>query len=259
MNGSDAPVATPSGALRADDLRDLRLYHTADHPCGYWPERQARDLVLDPGDPRLVGAYPLALAMGFRRSGRLIYRPHCMACTDCTPVRVPVADFRPDRSQRRTLARNRDLHVRVVPAHDSDEHLELYRRYLQARHPDGGMAAHDADDFRQFLIGDWPHVRFMDIREGEGGPLLGVAVTDRTDDALSAVYTFYAPEAASRGLGTFAILQQLAWAAREGLDWLYLGFWIDGHPKMEYKRRFRPLEHYDGHAWRPIPPDRSAD
>lgn len=257
MSGHDGEAATPqpAGALRPEDLRDLRLYHTAEHACGYWPDRQARDLVLDPGDPRLVGAYGFALAMGFRRSGRLIYRPHCMACRDCTPVRVPVAGFRPDRSQRRCLARNRDLHVTVSPATDGEEPLALYTRYLQARHPDGGMAAHDADDFRQFLIGGWPQVRFLEVREGDGGTLLAVAVTDRVENALSAVYTFYAPEAAARGLGTFAILQQLAWAEREGLDWLYLGYWIDGHPKMDYKRRFRPLHHYDGRAWRPMPED----
>lgn len=245
-----------SSALRAEDLRDLRLYHTAEHACGYWPDREARDLVLDPGDPRLTDAYAFALAMGFRRSGRLVYRPHCLACRDCRPVRVPVAAFRPDRSQRRCLARNRDLHVAVVPASDGDEPLALYTRYLQSRHPDGGMATHDAEDFRQFLIGDWPQVRFLEIRESADGPLLAVAVTDQVGDALSAVYTFYAPEAAERGLGTFAILQQLAWAAREGLDWLYLGYWIDGHPKMDYKRRFRPLQRYDGRAWRPMEEDR---
>lgn len=257
MSGRDAgDSAGPraSAAVRAADLSDLRLYHTAEHPCGYWPERQARDLVLDPGDPRLIDAYGFALAMGFRRSGRLIYRPHCLACRDCTPVRVPVAGFRPDRSQRRCQARNRDLHVAVAPAGDGDEHFALYLRYLQARHADGGMAAHEPEDFRQFLLG-WPQARFLEIRQGADGPLLAVAVTDRVEDALSAVYTFYAPEAAARGLGTFAILQQLAWAAREGLDWLYLGYWIDGHPKMDYKRRFRPLQRYDGRFWRPMPED----
>ena len=248
-------TSTTPGAVRPEDLRDLKLYLTAEHACGYWPERQARDLVLDPGDPRLPMAYPFALGMGFRRSGRLIYRPHCLACHDCTPVRVPVAAFRPDRSQRRCLARNRDLQVAVVPASDSEETLALYVRYLQARHPDGGMATHDADDFRQFLLGDWPQVRFLEVRDGADGRLLAVAVTDQVAHALSAVYTFYAPEAGTRGLGTFAILQQLAWAAREGLDWLYLGYWIPGHPKMDYKRRFRPLEHYDGRSWRPMDED----
>jgi leucyl-tRNA---protein transferase len=236
-----------------NDLRDLRLYHTADHVCGYWPEQQARDLVLDPADPRLAQAYPLALGWGFRRSGRLIYRPHCRACADCIAVRVPVEAFRPDRSQRRCLARNADLDVRIAPAARDDAHLELYRRYLAARHPGGGMDEHDAADFDQFLIGAWEQTRFLEIHErGDSGSstLLAVAVTDAVGDALSAVYTFYDPRVSERGLGTLAILEQIRWAQREGLRHLYLGYWIEGHRKMDYKRKFRPLEWYDGRSWR---------
>lgn len=238
---------------RDDDA--LRLFHTPEHACGYWPERQARDLVLDPGDPRLAQAYPQALGWGFRRSGNLIYRPHCRGCRACVAVRVPVADFRPDRSQRRCLARNADLEVRVRPAERSEEHFGLYRRYLAARHPGGGMDDHGTADFDQFLISAWGQGRFLEIRRAQPhatGELLAVAVTDVVAEALSAVYTFYAPEAADRGLGTFAILQQIAWARRDGRAHLYLGYWIEGHRKMEYKRRYRPLEAFDGQRWLPM-------
>ena len=134
------------------DSEPLRLFHTGLHPCGYWPERTARDLVLDPGDPRLAGFYPQALSWGFRRSGDIVYRPHCQGCRACVTVRIPVQAFRPNRSQRRCLARNRDVQTRVLPAGRNEERLELYRRYLRARHPQGGMDGHGAAEFDQFLV-----------------------------------------------------------------------------------------------------------
>lgn len=241
-------------AIHADNRDDLRLFQTGQHACGYWPDRLARDLVLDPHDPRLGAIYPQALAWGFRRSGDLVYRPHCEQCQACVPVRIPVADFRPDRSQRRCAARNAGLTCRIVAAQRTDEQLALYTEYLRHRHPGGGMDDHGPREFDQFLIGAWSHGRFLEIREpaapGHRGRLLAVAVTDVTEHALSAVYTFYAPDAAARGLGTLAILQQLEWARRDGLAHVYLGYWIRGHAKMDYKRRFHGLEAYDGRQWR---------
>lgn len=136
-------------------IDDLRLFHTGEHPCGYWPDRVARDLVLDPRDPRLPQLYPDALSWGFRRSGDIVYRPHCRQCRACVAVRIPVADFAPDRSQRRCAARNAGVETRIVAALRSDEHLALYQRYLAARHPLGGMDEHGAVEFDQFLVGSW--------------------------------------------------------------------------------------------------------
>ena len=227
---------------------DLRLFHTGEHPCGYWPERKARDLVLDPRDPRLPTFYPNALDWGFRRSGDLVYRPHCQGCRACVAVRIPVAEFRPDRGQRRCAARNARVEARIVAAERTEEHLELYRRYLVSRHPKGGMDDHGAVEFEQFLIGSWSEGRFLELRED--GQLLAVAVTDLVPEALSAVYTFFEPGLESRSLGTLGILRQLEWAQRDSLRHLYLGYWIEGHRKMEYKKRFRPLESFDGRRWR---------
>ena len=226
---------------------DLRLFHTGEHPCGYWPDRTARDLVLDPRDPRLASFYTTALGWGFRRSGDLVYRPHCEGCRACVAVRIPVADFLPDRSQRRCAARNLDIEARIVAAQRTDEHLALYQRYLSARHPEGGMDDHGAAEFEQFLVGSWSESRFLELRER--GRLVAVAVTDVAADAFSAVYTFFDPEYAHRSLGTLAILRQLEWARRESRRYLYLGYWIQGHRKMDYKRRFRPLEAFDGRNW----------
>ena len=237
-------------------LHSMRLFHTAEHFCGYWPERIARDLVLDPHDPALPAAYPDALALGFRRSGALVYRPHCNGCRACVPVRILVDAFEPDRSQRRCLRGNADLEVRLAPASRDREQVELYRRYLAARHPDGGMDGGDGGDFDRFLTGPWSPTRFLEIRNC--GRLLAVAVTDVLPQALSAVYTFFDPDSAARGLGTFAVLQQIALARRERLAHLYLGFWIDRHPKMHYKLKFRPLQLLDGREWRTLPDDRAA-
>jgi arginine-tRNA-protein transferase len=232
------------------DKAGLRVFHTGEHPCGYWPGRNARDLVLDPRDERLPRLYPLALGWGFRRSGDIVYRPHCRGCHACVAVRIPVATFTPQRSQRRCLARNADVDARVLPAARTEEHLALYRRYLRARHPGGGMDDHGAFEFDQFLVGAWSQGRFLELREHGTHRLLAVAVTDLVgNDALSAVYTFYEPDEAARGLGTLAILKQVEWAARDGRKHLYLGYWIAGHRKMDYKRRFQPLEGFDGREW----------
>ena len=238
------------GSTPPRDGDDLRLFHTGLHPCGYWPDRQARDLVLDPHDPRLAEWYTLALGWGFRRSGDIVYRPHCASCRACTPVRIPVNAFTPDRTQRKCLRRNDDIVMRICPAERTDEHFALYRRYLTSRHAGGGMDDHGAPEFDQFLVGRWSRTRVLEFRtDTPDHTLLAVAVTDLTEDALSAVYTFYDPDHAARGLGTYAILRQLQWAADEGRDHLYLGYWIAGHPKMDYKRRFRPLEAFDGREW----------
>ena len=164
-------------------------------------------------------------------------------------VRVPVATFRPDRSQRRCLKRNADVDARIVAPLRTAEHLALYRKYLTTRHRGGGMDDHGAPEFEQFLIGSWNQGRFLELREHGSHRLLAVAVTDLVDGALSAVYTFYDPDQAERGLGTLAVLKQLEWAARDRRAHLYLGYWIAGHAKMDYKRRFQPLEGFNGRGW----------
>ncbi len=243
--------------MRADAAPDsaVRIFQTGEHVCGYWHDRPARDSVVEPHDPRLPEIYPRALELGFRRSGDLVYRPNCHGCRLCVAVRIPVQAFRPDRSQRRNLRRNADLNTRVLPAARTDEQFALYRRYLGHRHVGGGMDDHGPAQFDQFLAGNWSQTRFLEIRRrSSGGPgaLLAVAVTDLLPDALSAIYTFYDPTEATRGLGTYAILQQIEWARREHRAHLYLGYWIAGHPKMDYKRRFRPLDGYDGERWSPL-------
>ncbi|MFT3805600.1 arginyltransferase [Arenimonas sp.] len=227
--------------------RGIRVFQTAEHACGYWPERNARDIVLDPSDAALPDVYPQSLALGFRRSGGHVYRPQCAACQACIAVRLPVREFAPDRSQRRCLKRNTDLRMELRPAQRTDEVFDLYRRYVDSRHAGGGMDGAATEDFDRFVSCEWSPTHFLEFRRGQA--LLAVAVTDFLPAALSSVYTFFDPREAARSLGTFAILSQIEWARREGREYLYLGFWLKDHPKMHYKENFRPQERLQGRNW----------
>lgn len=230
------------------NTHNIRIFHTAEHACGYWPERRARDIILDPSDPTLPLLYGHALGMGFRRSGGHVYRPNCASCQACVAVRLPVAEFTPDRSQRRCLARNADLDVSILPARRTPEVFSLYKRYVDTRHAGGGMDGPKPEDFDAFLACAWSPTEFLAIRRD--GVLLAVAVTDVHPASLSAVYTFFSPKYRERSLGTFAILSQIELARKLGREHLYLGFWLDAHPKMSYKRRFQPMEFLEGREWK---------
>ena len=230
----------------------IRLFQTPPQACGYYPERSAQNLLIDPHQPDLAGLYGAALEQGFRRAGDQLYLPRCSACQACIPTRIEAAAFRPDRSQRRNLRDNADVQISLQPAQYNQERFDLYARYLRWRHPDGGMDEAEPGDFTHFLRADWSPTWFMEFRLA--GELIAVAVTDICEQGLSAVYTFYAPEHASRGLGTFAVLQQVELARQRELAWVYLGFWIAGHPKMDYKRRFQPLQLRGSRGWKPMLP-----
>lgn len=223
--------------MRSDNVR---LFQTLPHSCGYFAERTAQNLVIDPAAPQLDQLYGAALERGFRRAGGHLYLPHCGHCRACTPCRIDVEHFTPDRAQKRCMKRNADIVISESMAGYNAERHTLYERYLRQRHPGGGMDEADASDFRRFLTAPWSPTLFLEMRLAKR--LVGVAVTDVCTNGLSAVYTFFDPDEHARSLGTFAILQQVALARRRGLPWVYLGFWIEGHPKMDYKRRFRPLQ-----------------
>lgn len=228
----------------------VRLFQTLPHPCGYFSERTAQNLVIDPSAPQLAALYDQAMQRGFRRAGGHVYLPQCPACRACIACRVAVARFEPDRSQRRCLTRNEDLELRVTPAGYSEEAFDLYQRYLSARHPDGGMDDASPVDFARFLYTTWSPTRFVELRDRDR--LVAIAVTDFCADGLSAVYTFFDPNLPRRSLGTHAILSQIRLAAEQGLDYLYLGFWIAGHPKMDYKKRFAGLEILRNGNWQAL-------
>jgi len=231
------------------------LFLSLPHECGYLPDRQATSLFVDPGNSTAAQHYSLFLRSGFRRSGRLIYRPHCQSCNECVSVRIPVSDFVARRGQKRISKRNSDIEVVEHQPYFSDEHFQLYRKYQKSRHTDGSMDHEDRNAYEDFLVKSPVDTRFFEFRttgSPDKGKLLALAVTDVVDDGLSAVYTFFDPDEGQRGLGVFAILWQIRHTARLNLSDLYLGYWIKDCQKMSYKQDYRPLEGWRDGNWRPL-------
>ena len=232
-------------------LQRVQLYLSTEHPCGYLPQRQSRNAYVDPTYALNPDRYARLIEQGFRRSGEHVYRPYCADCQKCLAARVPVERFRPDRSQQRCIRRNRDLHWRIAPS-ATDEHYDLFCRYIASRHAGEGMDDGNRESFNAFLECRWGTTQFWEFRDETR--LLCVAVVDALPLALSAVYTFFEPEAAARGLGTYAVLQQIEQARVRGLEYVYLGYWVEGSRKMDYKRRYQPLEIFRSGGWEPLQP-----
>ncbi|KAA1193070.1 arginyltransferase [Pseudohalioglobus sediminis] len=228
-------------------LRDLKVYTTYPHSCSYLEDREATTLFVDPRQEVDQTLYSNLSVIGFRRSGNHLYRPHCEGCEACIPARIPVNHFAPNRSQRRTLSRNRDLEVELTADIRDEAAFELYRRYIEQRHHDGDMYPPDREQYLSFLDNAWECTRYF--RFYEQGRLVGVSVVDELLDGLSAIYTFFAPDAEKRSLGRYAVLWQVEKARELNLDYLYLGYWIRGCRKMAYKSEYRPLQLYLNGRW----------
>lgn len=226
------------------------LFLSTAHACSYLPERSANTLFMDPRfplSPELFGDFN---QRGFRRSGELIYRPHCPHCQACIPVRIPVTEFSATRAQRRTIERNKDLTITAKEPLFDSEHFLLFLAYQSQRHPGGAMANPDPPTYTRFLVGRQVETIFYEFRLG--ARLVAVAVVDHLPDGFSAVYTFYDPTLTARGLGTYAILWQITHTQATHLPFLYLGYWIKESPKMAYKTNFQPLEGYQNGRWSPL-------
>lgn len=231
----------------------LKFYQDAQpHGCAYLPDQQAQNLYPDPSSPMTNKLYSQLIQFGFRRSGNSSYRPHCAACSACIPARIRVSDFNISRSQRRCLKRNESITTHHHPALFNPEHYALYDRYLRARHGGGGMDNPTEESYQHFLLSYWSETQFLEFREGDR--LVGVAVTDHVDQALSAFYTFFDPDYQSNSIGTYGILEQIKLARSLKLPYLYLGYWIADCQKMRYKANFSALEGYIDHQWQTLKP-----
>ncbi len=242
--------------LRELPIQRLQFYLTAPYPCSYLDGRTARSQVATPGNLVDTLVFSDLARMGFRRSGQHVYRPRCDACRACVPVRVVVDGFRPNRSQRRCLARNDDLDYVLKPLVYEEAHYRLYQRYQSLRHRGGGMDQDDREQYRNFLLASRVDSALMEYRLGDR--VVMVCLVDRLTDGLSAVYTFYEPELHRRSLGVHGILCQIELARRMGLPYVYLGYLIAESPKMSYKRNYRPLEALLDGQWQPLEGERPA-
>jgi len=230
-----------------DELSKKQFFLTPPHPCSYLDDRTARTLFLDPRDIITSTTYGALTQAGFRRSGGHLYRPYCDGCSACVPTRVPIANFHWSRRFRRIQRANADVTVSLREAVFLDRYYDLYATYIDARHSDGDMYPPNVDQFRSFLLSSWSSSAFLVLEER--GRLIGVAVTDRVPDGLSAIYTFFDPTLAKRSLGVFAVLSQIEQCRRNGLPYLYLGYWVRDSAKMRYKIDYRPIELLVRNRW----------
>ena len=195
--------------------------------------------------------------IGFRRSQGVAYRPSCAGCASCVSVRVVTPDFTANATQRKLMKRFSDLDVTACRPWATDEQFQLLRRYLAARHPGGGMAGMDEDDYADMIEHSPVNSMIVEYREpsahGERGRLVGACLTDRQADGLSMIYSFFAADDETRpGLGNFIIMDHIARARDAGLPYVYLGYWVKGSPRMAYKVRYRPIEVLGPQGWRSL-------
>lgn len=237
-----------------------QFYVTAPQPCPYLHGRAERKLFTALVGESAVELNNVLSRQGFRRSQNVLYRPSCESCVACMSARIRVGEFRPSRTQRRISRRNADIERLATSAWATEEQYELFRRYLDRRHADGGMADMDIFEFAAMIEETPVRTRVMEYRDSQD-KLLGVCLTDVLDDGLSLVYSFYDPEADMRSLGSHMILDHIALAASASMPFVYLGYWVPGSRKMDYKARFGALEIYKGGVWQQIgdPESHNAD
>ncbi len=229
------------------DLSNVKFFQTSPHPCSYLDDKKAITLFADPHSDIDLPLYDKLTNMGFRRSGAYLYRPNCNHCKACVATRLPVAEFQPKRRHRRVLKANQSLSVSIVEPSFSQEHYDLYQRYISQHHADGDMYPPSPEQYQSFLISPWSKTKFVEFRMDS--VLLAVAVMDYLQDGLSAIYTYFDPDYSKLGLGNYAVLWQIKQAQKSGLTYLYLGYWIKQCRKMSYKTQFRPAELYINQQW----------
>ena len=235
-------------------VRFPRFFVTSPSPCPYLPGRSERKVFTELKGPHADTLNDALSRIGFRRSQTVAYRPSCHDCAACVSVRVVTDEFRPSSTQRRNLKRNSDLIATVCRPWSTVEQFELLQSYLGLRHPGGGMATMDEVDFADMVehtpVDSWVVEYREPSVDGVPGRLVGACLTDRQGDGLSMVYSFYEPEAPGRsGLGNYIILDHIRRAAEEGLLYVYLGYWVEGSVRMQYKIRYRPLERLTRDGW----------
>ncbi|MEL7689156.1 arginyltransferase [Citromicrobium bathyomarinum] len=236
-------------------VRFPRFFVTSPAPCPYLAGRTERKVFTELKGPHADQLNEALGRIGFRRSQTVAYRPSCVDCQACVSVRVVAGEFAPSKAQKRILKRNSDLVVTECRPWATSEQFELLREYLGNRHPEGGMTKMDEVDYADMVEHTPVSSYVLEYREptsdGSVGRLVGACLTDRQGDGLSMIYSFYDSENEERsGLGNFIILDHIRRAAEEGIPYVYLGYWVEGSARMQYKIRYRPLERLGPRGWR---------
>jgi leucyl-tRNA---protein transferase len=262
-----APAAPQRQTLVTQHSRDTpQFYLTAPSPCPYLAGKEERKVFTHLVGERAPELNNILTHGGFRRSQSIAYRPACEGCRACVSVRVVAKDFSPTRGMRRIMRRNADVTGEMRIAVPTSEQYSIFRAYLDSRHRDGGMADMTVLDYAMMVEDSHIETRVIEYRRheaqpaaqaGDGRPavkrgsgeLLAVALTDVLGDGLSMVYSFFEPDQATRSLGTLMVLDHIARARRMGLAYVYLGYWVRGSRKMDYKGRFLPQERLTPEGW----------
>lgn len=226
-----------------------QFFITAPAPCPYLPGRVERKVFTHLVGPDARSLNTQLSQGGFRRSQNIAYRPTCESCTSCVSVRVPVNTFDPGRSFRRILRANADLDATVIRPRATHEHYSLFRSYIDARHGEGGMAEMTVLDFSAMVDDAFVDNRLVEYRQRDSRELMAAVLIDILGDGISMIYSFFEPNYQARSLGSFMILDSIARARRLGLPYLYLGYWVRGSSKMDYKARFLPQERLTSQGW----------
>ena len=217
--------------------------------CPYIKGRTEQRIAVDISkDPQCHDGLAIA---GFRRVENWVYRPACPQCNACLPWRVDVANFRPSRNMSRIIKKNRDLTRHVASPFPSDDHYRLFKTYVNSRHDDGQMAQMDQLEFTSMISNSPIETILISYTDAENN-LVGAILSDLQSDGLSAVYSFFEPSLTARSLGTFMVLDLLGIAKDSDLNWLYLGYFVEGSRKMEYKARFEPAEVFRDGQWQAV-------
>jgi arginine-tRNA-protein transferase len=235
-------------------VRFPRFFVTSPAPCPYLAGKSERKVFTELKGPHADELNDALGRIGFRRSQTVAYRPSCIDCSACVSVRVVADEFRPNSAQRRALKANSDLVVTACKPWSTAEQFELLQTYLAARHPGGGMTTMDEMDFADMVEHTPVKSYVIEYREpGDGltpGKLVGACLTDQQGDGLSMIYSFYDPQHETRtGLGNYIILDHIQRASRAGLPYVYLGYWVEGSARMQYKIRYRPMERLGRDGW----------
>jgi leucyl-tRNA---protein transferase len=226
-----------------------QFYLTAPSPCPYLAGKEERKVFTHLVGERAAELNNILTQGGFRRSQSIAYRPACEGCRSCVSVRVVAAEFTPSRNLRRILSRNADIVGDMKIAVPTSEQYSIFRAYLDSRHRDGGMADMTVLDYAMMVEDSHIETRIIEYRLRESGDLVAMALTDVLGDGLSMVYSFFEPDLSARSLGTLMVLDHISRAQRMGLSYVYLGYWVRGSRKMDYKGRFLPQERLMPEGW----------
>jgi arginyl-tRNA--protein-N-Asp/Glu arginylyltransferase len=227
--------------------RREKVVHEDTEPCPYLPGEVARLPLRWQLRPLNAEELDRSLALGERRVGRMLYRPTCPTCRACEPLRVPVREFQPTKSQRRVLRKNEDLRVEIGPATFSEERLHLYNRHKQER----GLGRDERLMTRRgyegwFIQSCTPTV---EMRYYAADRLIGLGILDVGAEDASSVYFYFDPDESKRSLGVFSVMAEIHWMRSRGGRYHYLGLYVAACSHLVYKASYYPHERLIGDRW----------